>query len=113
VTQIIHGCRTQRVRLVLWIGAIGVSLAVTGLLIKRVYSEPPSQTVTYSGEADIRSEFSLTDHTGRAVTEADYLGRWCFLAILRAPIFAQQHSPIWAPFSICLRKTLRRSRRFL
>lgn len=35
-----------------------------------------SKTGGYTGEADIRSEFSLTDHTGQEVTQADYDGRW-------------------------------------
>jgi len=35
-----------------------------------------SKTVRYSGEADIRSEFSLTDQTGQEVTQADYSDRW-------------------------------------
>ncbi|WP_279614940.1 SCO family protein [Sulfitobacter litoralis] len=35
-----------------------------------------SKNVRYSGEAAIRSEFSLTDHTGQDVTQADYSDRW-------------------------------------
>ncbi|WP_299845909.1 SCO family protein [uncultured Jannaschia sp.] len=37
---------------------------------------PPAIQATSVGEADIRSDFSLVDHTGRAVTEADFAGRW-------------------------------------
>jgi len=76
VTQTFRSPKHRRVHLALWIGAIAASLAVVGLLVLRLFSEQPSGTVTYSGEADIRSQFSLTDHTGRTVTEADYLGRW-------------------------------------
>ncbi|WP_299846092.1 SCO family protein, partial [uncultured Jannaschia sp.] len=37
---------------------------------------PPAIQTTSVGEADIRSDFSLVDHTGRAVTEADFAERW-------------------------------------
>lgn len=42
----------------------------------RAYVPPPASRTTSVGEADIRSDFSLIDHTGGAVTEADYAGRW-------------------------------------
>jgi len=61
---------------VLW-GMITVALA--GLAISWAldnYLGNGSRTVRYSGEADIRSEFSLTDHAGRNVTQADYTDRW-------------------------------------
>ncbi|WP_206419880.1 SCO family protein [Minwuia thermotolerans] len=35
-----------------------------------------SGQATRTGEAVIRSEFTLTDHTGKRVTEAAFLGRW-------------------------------------
>ena len=65
----------QRLRLVLWsvavLAAIGAALALWSA--QRV---PAASAPTFQGEADIYSAFTLTDHTGRAVTEADYAGRW-------------------------------------
>ncbi len=61
---------------ILW-GTIAVAL--TGLAIFWAldnYLGKGSKTVRYSGEADIRSEFSLIDHTGQEVTQADYADRW-------------------------------------
>ncbi|MBA5775579.1 SCO family protein [Stappia sp. F7233] len=46
---------------------------VTGL---NLYLGGEESGVRYSGEADVRSEFTLTDHTGRQVTQADYSDRW-------------------------------------
>lgn len=59
----------------LWSSTIALALIAVGLLALRMQAEPEPQ-VTYRGEADIRSEFSLVNHTGRAVTEDDYAGHW-------------------------------------
>ena len=51
------------------------ALALGGAYFVRMIGvrEPPPVAV---GEAAIRSEFSLIDHNGNRVTEADFLGRW-------------------------------------
>ncbi|PHP26543.1 SCO family protein [Limimaricola cinnabarinus] len=64
----------RRLRFLLWSGAAVFALAIAGLVVLRDPSAPIE--VAYSGEADIRSDFELIDHTGRAVTQADYAGRW-------------------------------------
>jgi len=66
----------RRVRLALWAGAAAILLLAGGALTVRTYMAPPAPRATSVGEADIRSEFALMDHTGRAVTEADFAGRW-------------------------------------
>ncbi|WP_334061218.1 SCO family protein [Limimaricola cinnabarinus] len=64
----------RRLRLLLWCAAAVFALATAGLFALRAPTAPTE--VVYSGEADIRSDFELVDHTGRPVTEADYAGRW-------------------------------------
>ncbi len=64
------------VRVAIWAGAATVLLVAGSALILRAYMLPPAIQATSVGEADIRSDFSLVDHTGRAVTEADFAGRW-------------------------------------
>ena len=46
------------------------------MLIWNEVSPPGLPEARVTGEADIRSDFALTDHTGGAVTEADFAGRW-------------------------------------
>lgn len=65
----------RRLRILLWSNTIALALLAGGLLALRMSAEP-EPVVTHRGEADIRSEFSLVDHTGRTVTEDDYAGRW-------------------------------------
>ncbi|SFP84297.1 SCO family protein [Tranquillimonas alkanivorans] len=65
----------RRFHIVLWSGTIAFALLAAGLFALRMQTEPEPK-ITYQGEADIRSEFSLVDHTGRAVTEEDYADRW-------------------------------------
>ncbi|RKF15334.1 SCO family protein [Roseovarius spongiae] len=73
MTQIIPAHR--RLRLVLWAGTIAVLvIGLTVLMLRK--DGDPSQQVTYRGEADIRSEFSLVDHRGKAVTGAAYADQW-------------------------------------
>lgn len=64
------------IRLAIWASAAAILLATGSALILRAYMPPSTPEATSAGEADIRSAFSLTDHTGRAVTEADFAGRW-------------------------------------
>lgn len=65
----------RRIRFSLWILVAAAVLALGGAYVVRTIGvrEPPSVAVS---EAAIRSEFSLTDHNGNRVTEADFLGRW-------------------------------------
>lgn len=49
---------------------------VVGVALWRDASRPAGPQVELTGEADIRSEFTLTDHTGQPVTEADFAGQW-------------------------------------
>lgn len=68
--------KVRLLRSVLW---VTVFVAIAGVAIfsaLEMYLGKGSKTVRYSGEADIRSEFSLTDHTGQEVTQADYADRW-------------------------------------
>ena len=68
--------KSRLLRTILW-GTITAALA--GLAIFWAldnYLGNRSKAVRYSGEADIRSEFSLIDHTGQEVTQADYADRW-------------------------------------
>ncbi|WP_127524497.1 SCO family protein [Mesorhizobium sp. Z1-4] len=65
----------RRIRFSLWILVAAAVLALGGAYFVRMIGvrEPPPVTV---GEAAIRSEFSLIDHNGNRVTEADFLGHW-------------------------------------
>jgi len=65
----------RRIRYGLWFLVTIAALALGGAYFVRMIGvrEPPPVAV---GEAAIRSEFSLIDHNGNRVTEADFLGRW-------------------------------------
>ena len=73
MTQITSAHR--KLRIILWSGAITAAVLTMGLAAFRI-GDDPSHKVTYTGEADIRSQFSLTNHEGQSVTEGDYAGRW-------------------------------------
>ena len=67
--------KLAHIRYALWIltaiaGLVLVGLYTTGT--QPIERRQPIQT----GEAAIHSEFTLTDHTGKRVTEADFLGSW-------------------------------------
>lgn len=66
----------RRIRFSLWILVAAGVLALGGAYFVRTIAvrEPPPPVSV--GEAAIRSEFSLIDHNGNRVTEADFLGRW-------------------------------------
>jgi protein SCO1/2 len=66
----------RRIRFSLWILVAAAALALGGAYFVRTIGvrEPPLPVTI--GEAAIRSEFSLIDHNGNRVTEADFLGRW-------------------------------------
>lgn len=65
-----------RPRRLLWAVVAPVGVVTAGALVWWQTSPPPLPAPIVTGEADIRSRFSLTDHTGRAATEADFAGRW-------------------------------------
>ncbi|MEQ9037174.1 MAG: SCO family protein [Silicimonas sp.] len=68
--------KARLLRSILW-GSVFVAISgVTIFSALEMYLGNGSRTVRYSGEADILSEFSLTDHTGQEVTQADYSDRW-------------------------------------
>jgi protein SCO1/2 len=64
------------VRRVAWLAAAALAAALGTLALWRANAPQDPPLVVITGEADIRSKFSLTDHTGRPVTEADFAGRW-------------------------------------
>ena len=66
----------RKLRIAVWTVAIVANLGLAGAYLWIVRSDPPVGTISGSDEADLRSDFSLTDHTGRDVTESDYSGRW-------------------------------------
>ena len=73
MNQITSG--NSRLRIVLWAGAIVAAVLVLTFATFRT-GDDHSHRVTYTGEADIRANFSLINHEGRSVTEVDYAGRW-------------------------------------
>lgn len=68
--------RLRLVRRILWGLTALATVLLAGLMLWRATGPARLPEPTYTGEADIRSKFSLVDHTGRRVTEADYAGRW-------------------------------------
>ncbi len=60
----------------MWACVAAVLLAASAMPILRPHWPAPAPEATFTGEADIRSLCSLVDHTSRAVTEADFAGRW-------------------------------------
>lgn len=68
--------KLARVRYSLWGLVVLAVLIFAGLYIRGTLGPQDSQHVTQSGEAAVHSEFTLTDHTGKRVTEADFDGRW-------------------------------------
>ena len=71
-----HQRRLRKLRMAIWTVAIVAYLGLVGAFLWIKSDNPPPYAVSNTGEADVRSEFSLTDHTGRGVTELDYSGRW-------------------------------------
>ena len=59
-----------------WAGAAALALVTGGAMVWRANAPNDPPLVVVTGEADVRSDFALTDHTGRPVTEADFAGRW-------------------------------------
>ena len=63
-------------RYALWGLTVVAGLLLVGLYMTGTPTPQQGGRTTYSGEAAIRSEFTLTDHTGARVTGNDFLGRW-------------------------------------
>lgn len=66
----------RRLRIVIWTVAILANISLAAAFLFVIRTDPPTGTINSSGEADLRSRFSLVDHTGRDVTESDYSDRW-------------------------------------
>jgi cytochrome oxidase Cu insertion factor (SCO1/SenC/PrrC family) len=58
------------------VAAIAIAIASGSLIAWRSFMTTDHPATRVTGEALITSRFSLVDHTGRPVTERDYLGRW-------------------------------------
>ena len=70
----------RRVRFGLWIvTAIALSGAVA-LAVSRLWGPPPVPDALESTRALISGDFSLVDHSGQAVTKADYRGKWMLVS---------------------------------
>ena len=59
-----------------WAAVAVAVLALGGWTIQQRLSPRDDTLTRETGDALIESKFSLTDQTGRRVTEADYAGRW-------------------------------------
>lgn len=68
--------KLARVRYALWGLTVVAASVFAGLYMRGTPAPQEGRQATQIGEAAIRSEFTLTDHTGDRVTEADFLGRW-------------------------------------
>lgn len=64
------------IRYGLWILAVVAAMALGGAYLVRSMSFSETPRITSTGEALVHTEFTLTDHKGNRVTEADFLGRW-------------------------------------
>ena len=56
--------------------ASAAALALALLIVAFIAPERQATAERQQGEAPIHSEFTLVDHTGRHVTQADFAGRW-------------------------------------
>ena len=74
--HMLNSGRLRQVRQAAWFAVAAMLLVLDGALLWRAAMLDGLPEPAHVGEADIRSEFSLVDHTGRPVTEADYAGRW-------------------------------------
>jgi cytochrome oxidase Cu insertion factor (SCO1/SenC/PrrC family) len=59
-----------------WAAVATLTLVTSGTLAWRTLGPTRGPVAHVTGEALIVSDFALTDHTGRRVTEADFAGRW-------------------------------------
>lgn len=76
MTETPSASRLRLVRRVLWALTAAVAAVLAAALLWRAVAPDRLPVPSHIGQADIRSEFSLVDHTGRPVTQADYADRW-------------------------------------
>lgn len=62
-------------RILFWLAATALIGFALGSALN-LYLGGGAREVRYSGKADVRSVFTLTDHTGRQVDESVFAGRW-------------------------------------
>lgn len=84
----------RTLRIAVWASFIVAFLGIGSAVLLTKMSEPSLPTVRYSGEASIRSIFSLIDHSGRFVTEANYQDRWQLV------FFGYTHCPDICPTTL-------------
>lgn len=68
--------RHRRIRQVLWAAIAVAAVLYGGAFLWRMTYPPELPPPVVTGEAAIRNAYSLTDHTGLAVTADKYAGRW-------------------------------------
>ncbi|MFW8594428.1 SCO family protein [Cribrihabitans neustonicus] len=68
--------RHRRIRQALWAAIAAAVVLYSGVFLWRMSFPPGLPAPVVTGEAAIRNAYSLTDHTGRAVTAESYTGRW-------------------------------------
>lgn len=71
-----NSSKLARIRYALWALTVVAVLVLAGLYMTGTPAPQANRQTTQTGEAAIRSEFTLTDHTGARVTEEDFFGRW-------------------------------------
>ena len=70
----------RRVRLALWMLTAVAASGAIALWVSRHWGPPPAPDALESTRALITGEFSLVDHGGKAVTKADYRGKWMLVS---------------------------------
>jgi protein SCO1/2 len=68
--------RLRRIRHALWVAAASLAVVSGGAFLWRAMAPSELPTPSVTGEAAITNAYTLTDHTGRAVTPDAYAGRW-------------------------------------
>lgn len=63
-------------RRVMWGVAAGAAVALGGAVLWRMTHPPGLPGTVVTGEAAITNAYTLTDHTGRAVTAESFIGQW-------------------------------------
>ena len=76
MTQSSHSGHLRLARNAAWAGVAALALIIGGVSLWRAVAPQDLSEASFTGEADIRSDFTLTDHTGQLVTEADFADRW-------------------------------------
>ena len=68
----------RMLRVIRWtaLGLIGLLVVAVAVLELRPRGGPSGETIAVPGGITLGGPFQLTDDTGRAVTDADYRGRW-------------------------------------